>query len=128
MTPIGAQTFCDLGENPQFFARIARRFERFADTLHATLAVGNGAIRFAPARRRGQDDVCEFRRLRSKDIEDDEVVEAPQRVLRVVLISVALHRIFTDHEDAFERAAIHRVEHLRERHAVLVLLRHAPGV
>ena len=76
-------------------AGAGRRLERAAHALHATLAVGDGALRLGPPRGRRQHDVRELGGLGEEDVLHDQVVEAAQQAHGARLVGLGLRAGFS---------------------------------
>ena len=114
VAPVVPQPACELTEDPGVVARLARRLERLAHALDASLAVRDGPVRLAPRRRARKHDVGHLCRSRHHDVLDDEEVELGQQPPRPVHVGFGLGRVLSDDVQRAELATLHRVEHLRE--------------
>ena len=117
---------CEVEQDVDVVASLARRIERFADPLHPPLGVGHGAVRLAPRGAARQDDVGEFCGLGEIDVEHDEMIAARQQFDRLADVGLGLGGVLTDHEQRPELAPLHRLEHLGQVPPVLGRHRGSP--
>ena len=118
--PVVTQPLRDLRDDPQLVSRAGAAARRLAHALHPALAVGDGALAFAPGRRGRQHDVRELRRLREERFpgrrDDRDRSSASCDVVSGRRPTAPGSR--RSRRATSARRARHRVEHLRQVLAV----------
>src|SRR5262249_383325 len=83
----------------------------WADTLHASLTIGNRTVGLTPACAPREDHVGKFGGLRIEQVLDDHKFQAAQQPHCAVAIGFAIHRVFAQHVAEFHFAVLHGLEH-----------------
>ena len=102
-----------------------RRVDRLADPLHAALAAGDGALGLAPGGRAGQHHVRRLGGVGQEDVLHHQALQALEELAGAVGVRLGAQRVLADDVGGGELAFLHRLEHLRQVHALLGVDRHA---